>query len=196
MAKDTKVSLGVEEGQKLLIGAAFIHAPEKLGDSTFSNAERNGIASELASLFTELKAYSPLMQSRGGAPGRRFVFGPEDCWEPILKDGKIVDHGYVHPDRQIQVRLSPNALNGAVWVLIMGLHPSSPTVAKIMDQEEILWPIARKLRKAEAIQKEIGVDKAVHRRFDDDPDRNEEQPDGTPGNGEVETAGQSTSRGV
>lgn len=168
--RDVKVSITAEEGQALLRIAASFGLPEKLGDGQAYNvAERALAAKDAQLLYRELRARSPILQKE-----RRICFGPDSNWMQEKSDDNGADRWKMASfSLPVELKLSEDALSGAYWSLLLMLHPSSPAALNAGSQEEVAWPLARKLRIFSALEKAIGLDKAEHKRLDLDPDEDE-----------------------
>lgn len=73
--------------------------------------------------------------------------------------------------------------DGVLWLLLAALDPRSPSKGLVITLEEIVWPLAQKIRREKWLKKELKF--ADHKRIkiDDDP---EPMPDG---NGKPEEVG-------
>lgn len=170
--RDMKVSITAEEGQTLLRVAASFGLPEKLGDGTpYNVAERALAAKDVQFLYRELRARSPMMSK-----DRRMCFGPDSNW---VKKGEEAGGRWemANFSLPVEIRLSEDALSGAYWCALLMAHPGSPLMLNVGSQEEVLWPLAKKLRFVSDLEKAIGLDKAVHKRLDLDPE-DEDKPKG------------------
>ena len=155
MADPTKtLSISIEEGNVLVGIASVFHLPEKLGpDHTYSVADRAIAADEVRSLFRELRSYSPLMQG-----DERFLrFGPPDAWKEVRGEGGRLGHKLIKPLETVTIRLDENVFSGIIWCLLMGLHPASQMIQPIPNQEDSLWPLAKKLSRVKVIREMIGI---------------------------------------
>lgn len=168
MSKDTKVKLTCEEGQALLRVASNFSLPEKLGEASYNVAERGIADIEARALYRMLKAYSPMLQR----PERWLLFGPQDNYREIKGDNGAAGWRMMDTSKVVEVRLDEEAESGAMWCLILAVHPASPMCQPVGMQEDIFWPVAEKLKKVNALKKEIGLDKAKPRRWESDDDMN------------------------
>jgi len=174
MGKDIKVKLTTDEGQQLFLMASNFVLPKKLGDQAFSVADRGVAADEVRALFRAMKGYSPYAQTGE----RRTVFGPKKCWEEIKDGEKVSGHRMLDHDHETEVRLSEDAVSGVVWLLLLAIHPQEDESKQgreippfnVGAQDLFIWPVAEKVKKVKAIREFMGMNKAAHRRWDDDPE--------------------------
>lgn len=153
------LSLTMEEGQVLFQMSSVFVLPEKLGDSTYSIADRAISGDEVKLLYRELRSRSPLSQKAE----RWQMFGPEDAWDVVNNEGEKV--GYkMKPSRKddiVTVKVNDDILSGITWCLLVAVHPASVMLKNITTQEEILWPLADKIRRTKILRESIGLSKSV-----------------------------------
>lgn len=169
MGKERKVALTSEEGQGLLRVSAGFSLPERLGADgpAYNVADRALSARDAQTLYKELRSRSPLL-----VKDRRLCFGPGDNWrkEPSENGERW---SMVDTLLEVAVALSEDASSGAYWCLLLMVHPASPIVLNAQSQADVAWPLAKKLRFVNALEKATGLDKAEHKRIDLDPDPEE-----------------------
>jgi hypothetical protein len=160
-----------EEGQALLRIAINFALPEKLGDSAYSIIERSLAADEARKLYKELRDHSPLLRD-----SKRWIcFGPNSNYDEIKTESGAVGHKMKDLLMETAITLDEDAKSGAIWCLIVAMHPSSPMCQSVGTQADIFWPLAEKLRCVRAVKEAIGLDKAKPRRWaSDEDDRREE----------------------
>lgn len=161
MSKDEKVQVTAEEGQTLFRVAIRYTLPEKLGEQSYDVAERGIANDEIRSLFRELRSHSPLYLTKE----RTIAFGPVSAWKKTPEFGK---NGWELEDQSsiVEIRVSDDARSGAYWCLLALLHPASGLIAAPALQEEVLWPLAKKLRLVGELEKAIGTDDEPARRLE------------------------------
>jgi hypothetical protein len=187
MAKIQKVKLTAEQGQLLLMMSANFQPPEKLGEATYGAVERAQAREEVRLLFRDLKSVSPHVQAIGRK--QRVLFGPPDNWEEIQNDkGEVTNYQVKDTTREIEMRLTEDAVSGLLWCLVTYMDPSSPAPISVMVAENVVWPLVAKLGKNQALREALGLDKAQPRRWKDDPEKDQELSVGPAGNGEPEAA--------
>ena len=150
-----KLSLTLEEGQVLFSISAVFALPEKLGDTTYSIADRAISADEVRLLYKELRSRSPLSQQ----PERWQMFGPVEAWSEVTNEGGKI--GYkMKPELKddiVQIRVNDDILSGITWCLLVSVHPASSMLKNLTTQEELLWPLAEKIRRTRIIRESIGL---------------------------------------
>lgn len=149
-----KLDLTIEEGQALLSIAANFSLPEKLGsDQTYSIADRAIAGDEVRKLYREIRAWSPLMQTKE----RWLRFGPVDAWMEVKGESGKIGHRLMKNTLTVEINLDEDIISGIIWCLLAALHPSSGSIAGIAAQEDVLWPIASKLNRTRIIRETIGM---------------------------------------
>ena len=184
MGKTHKVKVTVEQGQLLLLMSANYQPPEKLGETAFGTVERAQAREEVRMLFRDLKSVSPHLEM----PGRkqRLLFGPVENWEEIRDEEGVTTNFQVRETgRECEVRLSEDALSGLLWCLVTYMDPGSPAPVSVMVAEHVVWPLAARLGKVQALREALGLDKAHPRRWKDDPEKPGEEDSRVAGNGEA-----------
>lgn len=167
---ETKVQLTVEEGNFLLASSAVYQLPEKLGENTFSVADRAIAGDELRSLYKSLKSYSPMAQRKE----RYLVFGPADNFKGVNSaQGQTWET--INLKLEVEVRLDDDAVSGAIWCLLSGLHPESKFCERPMNQEDCLWPLVAKFGKTKNLREMIGYAKGAPRRWKNDSEYKDEK---------------------
>ena len=175
------LELTVREGQMVVAIAETFGLPERLGlDLTYSVNDRSQAADEVRIMRRELRAHSPIMQ--GNAPGadgqESNNFGSLDAWKEVKGESGRIGYRMMKPGTTERVRLTEDILSGIMWCLLVGVHPASPSIKTLREQDEVLWPIAKKLGRTKQLRKLVGLsDKAQPRRWktDDEMDAAEEQ---------------------
>jgi hypothetical protein len=163
-----KIRITQEQGNLLLQTAGNFSLPEKLGDTPFNVADRVLAAQDVATLYRELKAHSPKLQK-----DRMLFFGPSDNWEEQeVEGGKAIK--LKEPNREVEIRIDEDMRSGAYYCLLTMFHPASQQLRFAGTQSDVLWPLAKRLRLVKALQKELGVEKAQHKRLDLDPEEGEQ----------------------
>lgn len=151
--------LTLEEGQMLFQVSSTFSLPEKLGESTYSVADRAISGDEVRLLYRELRSRSPLAQKAE----RWQMFGPEDAWEEVTNEGGKI--GYkMKPSRKdeiVSIKINDDIVSGIVWCLLVSVHPASVTVRNLTTQEEILWPLADKVKRRKILRESIGLSTRV-----------------------------------
>jgi hypothetical protein len=149
------LSLTMEEGQMLFQISSTFALPEKLGESTYSIADRAISGDEARLLYRELRSRSPLSQKAE----RWQMFGPEDAWDEVTNEGGKI--GYkMKPSRKdeiVSVKVNDDILSGITWCLLISVHPASQTLRNLTTQEEILWPLADKIKRTKILRESIGL---------------------------------------
>lgn len=179
MVKNVKVvSLKIEEGHALLLCSSSFVCPQKLGDKTFSAGDRSAANAHVAKLYTTLKALSPIV-----IRDRKKAFGPEKvngtiCWRQ--KPNDPTNYELVSPETEVKVEFGQADIEGAIWCLLVYLHPDSPNVRPVADQAEVLWTIAKKIGRESIVREDIGLPvgeepklRWANRKTDDDYAREE-----------------------
>ncbi len=167
MSKNKEVEFVAEEAQFLLEQASRMALPQEIGEEKFSVADQSIANDELAALIGALKGYSPWMQ--GWGRDRLVLFGDKTDWSVKKDDEGSQTCEHMEPGKAYKVRLSDEAVNGAMWVLFMTLYPSvkngdrvhRPVSAAVAVQ--ICWPIAKKLGKVGALRSFLKMDKTRSR---------------------------------
>ena len=153
------LSLTLEEGQLLFQISSVFSLPEKLGESTYSIADRAISGDEVRLLYRELRSRSPLSQKAE----RWQMFGPEDAWDEVTNEGGKI--GYkMKPSRKdeiVSVKVNDDILSGITWCLLVSLHPASVMLKNLTTQEEILWPLADKIKRTKILRESVGLSKNV-----------------------------------
>lgn len=169
-SKDMRVKVTVDEGQALLKYASGFGLPPKLGENSYNGADQALAAQATQQLYLELKSRSPLLSS-----DRRLCFGPGANWKKEASSRPGDNWTCINPEDLVEIKLSEDALSGAFWCLVTALHPSSPMVFSVGSQVEIGWPLAKKLRLKQVLEKEIGLATAKHRKLNLDPEEGSEE---------------------
>jgi hypothetical protein len=166
MGDSVKLSITVEQGNAIFNIASFFQMPEKLGEKTYNVADRALANDEVGRLMRLFRAYSPLSQTRE----RRVVFGPAEVWDEIRgdKDGGIQGYRLLFPEHEVSLSISEDEISGAMWCLLLGLHPASPVCHAVSRQQDALWPLAARLSRVSVLKEEIGIGKASPRRWKED----------------------------
>ena len=153
------LSLTMEEGQVLFQVSSIFSLPEKLGESTYSIADRAIAGDEVRLLYRELRTRSPLAQKAE----RWQMFGPEIAWDEVTEGGNKI--GYkMKPsmkDEIVSVKVNEDILSGITWCLLVSLHPASVMLKNLTTQEEILWPLAEKIKRTKILRESVGLSKSV-----------------------------------
>lgn len=152
-----------EEGQALLRLSSAFSLPEKLGEQIYNVADRRIASDEVAELYRELKSRSAMLLKKD----RKLLFGPADNYEEF-GDGAQSIHRMKEPLMPVKVKLTEESLSGVVWCLLVALHPASAMCATVGLQEDIYWPIARKIQKVDALRAEMKVENGNARRWKSD----------------------------
>lgn len=161
-----------EQCQFMLNAAVTFAPPDKLGDGTYGFIEKALAADEVRALYRVLRSYSPALQDSALNKRRIPVFGLVSDWE-FDKDatGQPTGGRLLTPDKEHNIVLDDDSVSGIMWCLLLALHPDgrdhrvSVTVA-----ENIVWPIAKRLSKVQALRDAIGLNKVEkRRRWDCDP---------------------------
>jgi hypothetical protein len=157
-----------EEGQLLLGLTLQFSCPEKLGAKTFSPIQRMSINRDVMALYDAIRKVSPLLQRRDRKGGR--MFGPESNWDLRREDnGDITTGDIVRNDLAVEVELSARARDGAAWVIVFACHPESKLPqAGISLQNDVLLPLAAKLKRRKAVDEELEVYREKVRDWSDD----------------------------
>lgn len=162
------LGLTLEEGQFLFATASTFSLPERMGEITYSVADRAIAGDEVRLLYRELRSRSPLSQR----PERWQMFGHVEAWSEVTNEGGRI--GYkMKPDRKddiVQASVNEEVISGIVWCLLISVHPASAMVKNITTQEEVLWPIASKIKRVKVIREAIGLTmaKALPKRWKPD----------------------------
>lgn len=155
IANGKNLKLTAEEGQILFQISSTFSLPEKLGKIAYSTDDQSEAIEDVRFLYRELRARSPLSQR----PERWQMFGPEDLWDEITNGGGRV--GYkMKPSRKdeiVLVNINDDVLSGVIWCLLVSLHPGSSALRNLTTQEEILWPIADKVKRTKILREMIGL---------------------------------------
>jgi hypothetical protein len=171
MSKVKEVRITVEEGNFLLQVAMGFDLPEKLkDDEKFSHLDRVQAREEVRLLYKELKAHSPHMT----AEKKLFLFGPKECWEPFETKDKsgapVTLHRIKSPKETEVLRLTDESISGAIWILRLSLDPASPIQQSVALCDELVWPLAEKLRKVGMLREMLGLQTAKKFKLVDDPE--------------------------
>jgi hypothetical protein len=153
----------MEECNSLLIMSNTFSCPNKLGEAnSISSAEQLQTNLQVGKLYRELKRHSPFLKG----DKRILAFGPIDAWDVTKTEEGGENYKLVTPDREIELHFKRDAFNGLMWLLVFMLHPASPMVRKAGQQEDVCWPIAQKIGREKAIQKEIKLDPNADSKWD------------------------------
>jgi hypothetical protein len=157
-------SLNVEQAQFLFSRSINFHLPDKLGDGDraqkFSPQERMAAREDVGCLFRELRAYSPRAQKFGR--DAQMVYGEPGWWEeetrPDGNGGKVpgltMRHGIA--ETMIKIRLSEEAVGGAMWLMFLLLHPSVDALNTYQTQI-LAWPIVRAFNREHSLREALGM---------------------------------------
>lgn len=148
-----KVVVTVEEGNVLLQTASRFTLPEKLGDKSFTPAERAAATTFVSRLYAILKAHSPILIGKDRLP----AFGPESCWTERRDQNGRKQYDLVSPDEEVELEFGLDEIEGAIWCLIALLHPQSAACRSASDQYDIVWPIAKKIGREGILREEVGL---------------------------------------
>jgi hypothetical protein len=175
------VELTTNQAQFMLHLAVAFELPARLGKKAFTPEERVWANEEVRVFLAELKALSPYTRQTGKE--FRTAFGRKEDWEEERGPKRELLRVSLKPssrDREYKLKLSDEAMSGAVWCLEFALYPGETVedgrgirenrVATAQEADEFVWPIARRLRKTQALRKEIGLTEAPRRRLEDDPE--------------------------
>ncbi len=180
--KIKEVQLTAEQGQFMLQLAVSFELPEKLGDTSYTPQQRMWANEEVRRFLSELKAVSHYARQRG--KDWRLAFGEQEDWDEERNEkGEISRLSFKGSarDKEYKFGLDDDAVSGAVWCLELCLHPgrvisqggATPRegrIASAHEADEFIWPIARRLRKEQAIRKELGLATPSRRQLEDDPE--------------------------
>lgn len=165
MLKNERIlRLTTEEGQGILRIAINFQLPEKLGEKQYTFIERSLAADEVKKFYKALRDQSELLKGKK----RYILFGPARNYLEYKDEKGNVNHSTVDVDLEIPIGIDKDAKSGAIWCLIVALHPGSPLYQRAGEHYSTFWPIAEKLKCVRAVQKEIGLDQAKPRRWDFD----------------------------
>jgi hypothetical protein len=166
MESQKHLMLTIEEGNELLRITKAFSLPERLGDNTYTVGDRAiATVDEVGALRRSLREQSPLLQ---GAE-RWNCFGPAEIggtpvWRQVKGELGNIGHVLLKPKEEVLIRIDDDVVAGISWCLLVGLHPSSP-VCKAMDvQQDVLWPIARKIGRMNQLRELIGITAKVQPR--------------------------------
>jgi hypothetical protein len=149
------LSLTMEEGQLLFQISATYALPEKLGESTYSVADRAISGDEVRLLYRELRSRSPLSQEAE----RWQMFGPRDVWDEVTNEGGKIGYKMkpIRKDEIVSVKVNDDILSGITWCILVSVHPASAAIRNLTTQEELLWPLAEKIKRTKILRESIGL---------------------------------------
>jgi hypothetical protein len=179
MTNGKNLSLTLEEGQALFQISATFSLPEKLGESTYSIADRAIAGDEVRLLYRELRSRSPLSQQAE----RWQMFGPKEVWDEVTNEGGKIGYKMkpAMKDDIVSVKVSDDILSGITWCLLISVHPASQVLKNLTTQEEILWPLADKIKRTKILRESIGLStKTLPKRWKSDDefeDKKESEPE-------------------
>ena len=181
MSKREEFTLTLEQCQRIseVCLAARGSFPKKWGDKEIPLDEQLIGREDLGDLFKVLRSYSPWLQEIGSE--YRVIFGSKGDWYPVDKEGRKLERvdaddervsswKMVDPEKKYTLRLSREALSGAVWCCILRLHPHCIIATSTKDAVDTWWPITESLGKTTAVRKYIGVAAAKRTEWEDDPE--------------------------
>lgn len=174
MTEGKKLSLTIEEGQALLMIAAFFNLPAKLSEEqNYTPTDRSLAQGEVGMLYKEMRSWSPMMLMKE----RWHRFGPKELWTEFMLESGQVGHRCSDNTKTVSININDDIVSGIVWCLLVALHPSSQAAAGVGDQVNLYWPIAAKLGKTKAIKEMIGLttEKIKRIRFKNDDEYTEEK---------------------
>lgn len=175
MSEKYKVTITQRQGQALLIAAVSFKMPEQLGDDPVPYMERRDAEIEVLHLYRELKPLSPLYLK----DKKHILFGPSDNWKQgeVNIEGKMVGtHELKDQDLEVNLTLDEDAYLGAERILQIRLHSASGNSASIWEREDVLWPLAARLRLTKKLRRLLKLGDRQKRRLElDDMLSNEEE---------------------
>lgn len=178
MVKSYRVKLTMEEGQQLLGCTGNFLLPEKLGDTSYNNAERGYAAMCVGVLYRQIRAVSPAIHG----PERQNLFGPVENWISHEKNRWEP----VNPKASVKVSLNEDAVMGVFWTLVTTLHPGMSAISRLVAApqlaEEVFWPLANKLGLCSMVEKEIGISRTMVRKLELDKEIGDADAEESPSN--------------
>lgn len=147
------VTVTVAEGNNLFQISLGFALPEQLGDKKYSIAERALADRQVGKLFLLLRRESPIYTG----PKRAAAFGPESAWEKFEGKSGLENYRIVDPDKTVELTLKKDIKSGAIWCLLLMLHPQSRVVLSAGQQAETVWPLAEKLGCVRMLRDEVGL---------------------------------------
>ena len=169
----SKFRLTLEQCQFLLNSSVGFNLPDKLGEATYTFVDKSLASDEVRCLYRALRSYSPAMQDAALNKRRLPIFGAKADWDLELDEkGSLKNATLKTPDAVFQVDLDEDAVSGAMWCLLLAIHPDARDHAvNVSTAETIVWPLANTLRKAKALRDAIGLTRTEkRRRWDNDPE--------------------------
>lgn len=103
-----------------------------------------------------VKLWSKLKSLATQLPGNSWRIGPEN---PEKENGTL----------EYELNLHDDDRDAAFYVLSAALDPRSPLKQPISVQEDIIWPIADKIRKRNALRRELKLHETKPEKIEDDP---------------------------
>ena len=159
MSEKRKATLTHAEAQELFVGAVAFKMPEKLDGPPIPYLEKMGMEEDALMLYRALLPLSPLYFRQ---KDKKFIrFGPSDNW--IRNDVHFMgemkeNHELIDPSRPIHLTLDEDEMMGAFRVLLLLLHPASEKTMAVSIRNDILWPMAEKLRLTSMLRRKIKID--------------------------------------
>lgn len=164
--------LTIEQCQFLLNSSVGFNLPDKLGEATYTFVDKSLASDEVRSLYRALRAYSPAMQDASLNKRRLPIFGEKTAWDIELDEkGGIKAASLKHPETPVSLELDNDSVSGAMWCLLLAVHPDSKeSRVGVSSAETLVWPTAVILGKSRALRDAIGLTRTEkRRRWDDDP---------------------------
>lgn len=153
-----KHKLSMSRGQYLYLISANSTMPETVGDKKYEPVDRLIINDMIRALYRELRVVSPASEHMPGKDSL-LLFGPEDAWKKEDAGVSMVD-----PEREIEVELSKDAVDGLVWCMYILLFPRTNQKGEVSElspkeSEKYVWPLLEQFGKANVLRENIGLNK-------------------------------------
>ncbi len=187
MSEKRKVTLTHQQAQALFVACVSFVMPEKLGDDPVPPMERRDAEEEVLYLYRELKPLSPLYLK-----SKQFsLFGPADNWvkkDVTVQGQTVANHEFKNPDLEIKLTLDEDAYLGAERILQLRLHSGSGKSSPIWEREDVLWPMAARLRLTKKLRRLLKLDDRQKRRLELDEMLSNEEGNGKNGGDKKDAA--------
>jgi hypothetical protein len=144
-----KVTLGLHEVKNLFVLSGNYGVVTKEMQSKGGEwwAEISGRETDVLRFWNKLKTVARRTD-------RGWEFGPED----------------VPSDWSCEMKLDDEEREGAYLVLLSALDPRSPLKTTVGVAADVVWPVARKIRRESALKKELKIVDYKRPKIEDDPE--------------------------
>jgi hypothetical protein len=172
------LELTAAQGNYIFRFSHVVQFPEKIGEkATFNHQQRATFNKEIGEVYKALKRESEISRQKS-----KLFFGPAKWYDAKNAVPKGDDPSMAEDDGERYslkdefrhaahpVTINSNARNGLFRIYYLLTHPDSKNVLGPGVQEELVWPVAEKVRCVKALETAIGLseNQTIKIVYDDD----------------------------